>query len=65
MSYRDIVDYTQEIGALLDDLKEDMCPTNRDRVTEEITTLLDYIDESAASAETTLEDIIRSAQDAL
>ena len=65
MSYRDIQAYTQQIGELLDELEEDIGPTNRRRVACEIISVLDFIDESAASTETTIEDIIRTAKDAL
>jgi hypothetical protein len=61
MSYRDIVTYTNDIAELLDEVVH---PENEGVVTE-IREILSLIDESAAATETSLEDVIRSAQDAL
>ena len=61
MSYRDIVEYTNNIAEMLDEVVH---PEN-EGVVAEIREVLSLIDEAAASTETSLEDIIRSAQDAL
>jgi len=65
MSYRTLTTYTQQITDLLEDLERDIGPTNRERIRFEVNDLLNLIDEEATSTENALEEIIRTAQDAL